>query len=126
MGSATIWSQREHPPDASGTRHVGGLIANRWLRAPVAIPSTRCGPDTPVVSIAAVAGSAPAGEFDNALAGLQRAPPFGTLDDRQGHPVLVASGRIATFELDEYVGGAGRHDLAQPYQRRRADGFEHG
>ncbi len=22
MGSATIWSQREHPPDASGTRHV--------------------------------------------------------------------------------------------------------
>ena len=124
MGSATIWSQREHPPDASGTRHVGGLIANRWLRAPVAIPSTRCGPDTPVVSIAAVAGSAPAGEFDNALAGLQRARR--SAPSMIGHPVLVASGRIATFELDEYVGGAGRHDLAQPYQRRRADGFEHG
>ena len=69
---------------------------------------------------------AAAGVFDDAHAFAERAALFRAFDHRQRHAVFVGAGRIEVFELDDDVGGAGRHDFAQPQDGRVADGVEDG
>ena len=65
---------------------------------------------------------AAAGVFDDAHAFAQRAAPLGAFDHRQRHSIFIGAGRIEVFELDVDVRGVGRNDLAQPQDRRVADG----
>jgi hypothetical protein len=69
---------------------------------------------------------AAAGVFDDAHAFAEGAALLRAFDHRQRHAVFVGAGRVEIFELDDDLGGTGRHDLAQPEDRGVADGFEDG
>src|SRR5829696_8846888 len=69
---------------------------------------------------------AAAGVLDDAHALAERAALLRAFDHRQRRAVFVGAGRIEVFELDDDIGGPGRHDLAQPQDRGVADGFKDG
>ena len=50
---------------------------------------------------------------------------LGAFDHRERHAILVGTGRVDGFQLDEHVGVAGRHDLSQTHDGRSANRLQH-